>query len=412
MGRGPDTSSEVATAIQTYYQTTQDYLTRVETKADRLLVVEEKVDKLLKLFKEFKSTPTVQDGLSKTGASMDKSPGSRLERILAEQGKQGTEYSRSKSAEETVSKVIQTTKSSQLVVFEKQWHRFAAFVPPTADRTPRLFPDPIPWDKKIQKPLYLGWKPPVYIIEGWSEPNDYEKLSEERKLELQSSSISLPTDLGNGLPKNPGGRTGVNGKGHLPLWGPNSAIILLVTRSSSDQTSGPSDVTTSSFKFIAYKHLLGSQLPWLLVQHPSGCKPETCTKEIIESIIHSRMRQLIKLNPKNQSVLQEAVQRLSRFPPTIIHTGYLDDAINTDHAWIEPTAVHIHIRNSHSYNDTFLQLFSVEGVTFTWLDSTDKAGMRTSHQKILQQTEKIMRSWKRESSKPRKEVKFEKSTYE
>ncbi|VDQ11912.1 unnamed protein product [Trichobilharzia regenti] len=143
-------------------------------------------------------------------------------------------------------------------------HRFAAFVPPTADRTPRLFPTPISWEKQIQTPLYLGWKPPVYSIEGWTEANDFNALPEERKRQLRTQLPHVPApDPVTGLPRNPGGRTGVCGKGYLPLWGPNSALIFLVTKVSYSNPSGSGETSGDPFKFIGFKNPLCSQLPWV-----------------------------------------------------------------------------------------------------------------------------------------------------
>nr|CAH8830372.1 unnamed protein product [Trichobilharzia regenti] len=388
-------SSELSTAIQTYHQTTQEFLTRVEVRTERLKVIEEKVDRLLKLLKDFKGQPfVIGQPLKAAPIGMDQTYDSRIDRILAEVERQQT--ARMKSPDQIVPRVIQTAKGSQMLVFEKNMHRFAAFVPPTADRTPRLFPTPISWEKQIQTPLYLGWKPPVYSIEGWTEANDFNALPEERKRQLRTQLPHVPApDPVTGLPRNPGGRT---------------ALIFLVTKVSYSNPSGSGETSGDPFKFIGFKNPLCSQLPWFLVQHPSECRQEQCTKEMIEIVITSRMRQLIRLHPENQSIIQETVNKLKKISATIIHSGYIDDSINTDHAWIEPVATHIHIPTIEADDYTLLQLFSVEGVHLTWLNPTETVGMRKSHKKILRRGEKSFRPSRKDGTRSRKEVKFDRRT--
>lgn len=112
--------------------------------------------------------------------------------------------------------------------------------------------------------MCLGWKPPVYSIEGWTEPGNFSEISEERKLQFKTLIPNVPPpDPITGCPRNPGGRTGVNGKGHLPEWGANSAIILVITKKIGELLSDSEYTTERDFKVIVYKNPLGSQLPWV-----------------------------------------------------------------------------------------------------------------------------------------------------
>ncbi|CAH8446410.1 unnamed protein product [Schistosoma turkestanicum] len=404
MNRGAEMSSEIATAITTYYNTTHDFLTRVESKTERLKTVEDKVDKVINLIKELnlqKSQPT--ETQPKQQAGMDSSLDSRLERILVATEKPSKTYSRSRSTDQTKVRLIETTKSSQVAVFEKRSHKYAAFVPPTADRTPRLFPYPIPWDRQSRKPMCLGWKPPVYSIEGWTEPRNFSEISEERKRMFQTPIPNVPPpDPITGCPRNPGGRTGVNGKGHLPQWGANSAIIIIITRQPNDSKDTPE----SAFKVVVYKNPLGSQLPWFLVQHPTDCNRTACINEIFDIVTKSRMKRLAKSMPIKKTILGETLKKFISLTTKIIFTGYLDDAINTDNAWIEPTVVHKHISDPDFDYDGLLQLLTPEGVNAVWLDSTDTVGMRSSHERILRKIGKRIKSSSLEMSKTKKEVTF------
>ncbi|CAH8467321.1 unnamed protein product [Schistosoma margrebowiei] len=408
MNRGAEMSSEIAAAISTYYHTTQDHLARVESKADRLKIVEEKVDRVLSLIKELnlkKLQPEETHPKQQTG--MDTSLGSRLERILITKEKPNTAYSRSKSTDQPMIKLIQGTKSSQLAVFEKGSHKYAGFVPPTADRTPRLFPHPIPWDKQSQKPMCLGWKPPVYSIEGWTEPGNFAEISEERKLQFKILIPNVPPpDPITGCPRNPGGRTGVNGKGHLPEWGANSAIILVITKKIGELLSDSEYTTAGDFKVIVYKNPLGSQLPWFLVQHPTDCNRKVCVNEIFGILTKNRMKHLIKSIPTKKTTLLETMKKFNSLTTKIIYSGYLDDTINTDNAWIEPTVVHKHISDPDFDYDELIQLLTPEGINAVWLDSTNTVGMRSSHEKILRQVRRRIQSSSIDISKTTKEVTF------
>ncbi|XP_018644913.1 transient receptor potential cation channel,putative [Schistosoma mansoni] len=408
MNRGAEISSEISAAISTYYQTTHDFLTRVESKTDRLRTVEEKVDKVLSLIKELNSKKSQpEETHPKPQTRMDPSLDSRLERILITKEKPSKVYSRSKSSEQPMIKLVQGTKSSQLAVFEKGSHKYAGFVPPTADRTPRLFPHPIPWEKQSQKPMCLGWKPPVYSIEGWTEPGNFAELSEERKLQFRTRIPNVPSpDPITGCPRNPGGRTGVNGKGHLPEWGANSAIILVITRRSNEHLSESKYTKEEALKVIVYKNPLGSQLPWFLVQHPIGCDHKVCVNEIFDILTKSRMKHLVKLMPTKKTTLVETLKKFTSLTTKIIYSGYLDDTINTDNAWIEPTVVHKHISDPYFDHDELIQLLTPEGINAVWLDSTNTVGMRSSHEKILRQVTKRIQSSSTETLKIVKEVKF------
>ncbi|VDP40461.1 unnamed protein product [Schistosoma mattheei] len=338
---------------------------------------------------------------------MDTSLGSRLERILITKEKPNIAYSRSKSTDQPMIKLIQGTKSSQLAVFEKGSHKYAGFVPPTADRTPRLFPHPIPWDKQSQKPMCLGWKPPVYSIEGWTEPGNFAEISEERKLQFKTLIPNVPPpDPITGCPRNPGGRTGVNGKGHLPEWGANSAIILVITKKIGKLLSDSEYTTEGDFKVIVYKNPLGSQLPWFLVQHPTGCNRKVCVNEIFGILTKNRMKHLIKSMPTKKTTLVETVKKFNSLTTKIIYSGYLDDTINTDNAWIEPTVVHKHISDPDFDHDELIQLLTPEGINAVWLDSTNTVGMRSSHEKILRQVRRRIQSSSIDISKTTKEVTF------
>ena len=48
-----------------------------------------------------------------------------------------------------------------------------------------------------------------------------------------------PYEIVNGVPRNPKGRTGISGRGHLGKWGPNHAADPIVTRWKKNEYNQP-----------------------------------------------------------------------------------------------------------------------------------------------------------------------------
>lgn len=74
----------------------------------------------------------------------------------------------------------------------------------------------------------------------------------------------IPPEPKTGKPRNPGGMTGAGGKGHLPSWGPNAAIILIVTRYADVATSlgfgfGQAE---NNLEYVLYVQRM-AQFPWV-----------------------------------------------------------------------------------------------------------------------------------------------------
>ncbi|CAB1430717.1 unnamed protein product [Pleuronectes platessa] len=121
--------------------------------------------------------------------------------------------------------------------------------------------------------------------------------------------------------RNPGGRTGLRGRGALSQLGPNLNLDLIVTRWR--------DSERSALEYLAVwdESQRNLAFPGGPVQ-PDGLLPVTLKKTMGKTLFE-------KLNAK----VSEG---------TKVSEGYVDDCRNTDDAWVETTVLNIHLdRNSH-----------------------------------------------------------------
>lgn len=146
---------------------------------------------------------------------------------------------------------------------------------------------------------------------------------------------------GEGLPVNPLGRTGLRGKGALPRWGPNHYVFVVITRwqkttllgkenktmefialftADQNHISLPGGFASGENKFDIIRGLFKSEAesstPWRSAED---------MKQFFESCITPSK------NEESSDVKCEVVER-----------GYMDDPLNTDHAWREVELWSIH----------------------------------------------------------------------
>lgn len=122
--------------------------------------------------------------------------------------------------------------------------------------------------------------------------------------------------------RNPRGKTGIQGRGSLGRWGPNHAADVMVTRN--DPASGRKQILLCT-KQVGDS---GSALcyPAGMVE-PGDDVPMTLRKELTEEAVTD----------------SPAVEKLfSEGRKAVVYRGFVDDWRNTDHAWIETTAVWFH----------------------------------------------------------------------
>lgn len=177
---------------------------------------------------------------------------------------------------------------------------------------------------------------PARVIGGpvpWSEPNPaYRPVSYTAESILKRpayadgpepagpfKSYEGPVREENGFPLNPRGRTGIRERGRLGRWGANFAADPILTR-----------VRHGQFELLAIRR--GDTGEWAL---PGGMVDgeeslaETLSRELAEEALgekkSDRFRELFEIRGLE------------------VYRGYVDDPRNTDNAWMETGAVHLHL---------------------------------------------------------------------
>lgn len=184
---------------------------------------------------------------------------------------------------------------------------------------PERFPVPahlVRWESDFPE-----YAPPYYVSPvvlkndsssnpgGWADPEDISLLKE---IVQQSFAGRLRHDeMGRAL--NPAGRTGIAGRGLLGKWGPNYAADPIITWINHGE---------NRVEMLAVQRRDNGQ--WAI---PGGMVDKG------EEISATLTRELA----------EETGVTLEMSRGRLIYQGYVDDPRNTDHAWMETTAKHLHL---------------------------------------------------------------------
>ncbi|KRX21552.1 ADP-ribose pyrophosphatase, mitochondrial [Trichinella nelsoni] len=192
----------------------------------------------------------------------------------------------------------------------------------------------VPPDKASWKVLFPNYSPVHY-----SAPCDANKHCDPEKLSptLKFNSIDNNVDRRStgkkysinekGFPMNPNGRTGVEGRGILPFYGPNYVVVSLITRSS------------KPIEYLAVKNadtdldILG--IPAEFVNMPDSVKITPKVRTVIKEIM---------LKSYANATIEEIFNKVTK-KATLLFRGTLNDERNTDNAWIE--AIWIQLADSN-----------------------------------------------------------------
>lgn len=190
---------------------------------------------------------------------------------------------------------------------------------------PAEYPDryPVPDEKVSWQSEFPDYRPPYYVSpvvrandctrnpNGWADPEDITLLP---CVPQESFEGALIHDRA-GHPLNPLGRTGISGRGLLGKWGPNYAADPIITRC--NRRSG-------LLEMLAIQRKDNGQ--WAI---PGGMVDKG------EEVSRTLSREL----------QEETGVTLAMDQGRMIYQGYVDDPRNTDHAWMETTAKHLHLND-------------------------------------------------------------------
>ena len=184
---------------------------------------------------------------------------------------------------------------------------------------PERFPVPdemVRWERD-----YPEYAPPYYVSPvvlkndssmspgGWADPEDFSLLGAA----VQESFAGRLRHDDRGRALNPAGRTGIAGRGLLGKWGPNYAADPIITWLNRSE---------SRIELLAVQRRDNGQ--WAI---PGGMVDKG------EEITATLTRELA----------EETGVTLDLSQGRLIYQGYVDDPRNTDHAWMETTAKHLHL---------------------------------------------------------------------
>jgi len=144
---------------------------------------------------------------------------------------------------------------------------------------------------------------------GWADPEDLALVPEIPRMSFCGTLLHDPI----GRPLNPAGRTGLAGRGLLGKWGPNYAADPIITRINRHERC---------VEMLAVQRRDNGQ--WAI---PGGMVDKG------EEVSRTLAREL----------REETGVSLDMAAGLFVCQGYVDDPRNTDHAWMETTAKHLHL---------------------------------------------------------------------
>jgi ADP-ribose pyrophosphatase len=196
-------------------------------------------------------------------------------------------------------------------------------------------------DRKLTGPVdwkqpNAGYKPTQFtheIVEAgpnWADPGDAESA---RMLRPSAKFVSyegqVNTSIDGVTPRNPRGRTGLEERGLLGKWGANFAADPIVTRVNPE---------SGKLEMIAIERVDAKQwaIPGGMVDFGEPVSA-TLSRELAEEALGKEAQ------PEQVKALEHKFKDMFATSGHEVYAGYVDDPRNTDNAWMETKAVHLHL---------------------------------------------------------------------
>ncbi|XP_076026101.1 transient receptor potential cation channel subfamily M member 2-like isoform X2 [Genypterus blacodes] len=205
---------------------------------------------------------------------------------------------------------------------------------------------PVPEEKVPWEVCFTSYMPPHYASE---DSGDHVDGSESEALDNY---------------RNPGGRTGMRGRGALSCLGPNLNVDLVLTRWR--------DSKRSVLEFLAVWD--ESQAAWALPGGPvqSGENLPVMLMKVLDQKLYETINTNIKEGTKVKQVFE----------------GYVDDSRNTDNAWVETTVLTFHLDRTSPFMDTVATSHG-SSQTVQWQEVSGKAQLCSNQRDNLRLIAKL-----------------------
>ncbi|XP_071441113.1 ADP-ribose pyrophosphatase, mitochondrial [Hetaerina americana] len=258
--------------------------------------------------------------------------------------------------------------------------------------------DKVPWHVEWAEYSPVMYTAPHLLrtsgeLPDWADPEDFGSV--HPKWNAVDVNINRKSHMGVyevhfNKPRNPQGRTGLQGRGCLGRWGPNHAADPIVTRwKTAKGENGASKILTHLktsmpiLQFVAIKRKDCGEwaIPGGMVD-PGEDSTSTLLREFLEEA----------LNIEETSAVEERrsiVNQVSRFFRDIairqlIHSGYVDDPRNTDNAWMETIAFNFHQPSENADNCLPSLKAGSDAAEAVWVDICHTNSLYASHSDFLE----------------------------
>ncbi|XP_063694894.1 ADP-ribose pyrophosphatase, mitochondrial-like isoform X2 [Bolinopsis microptera] len=184
--------------------------------------------------------------------------------------------------------------------------------------------------------------------------------------------------LDEGVPRNPRGRTGMIGRGVLGRWGPNHTATPIITRWARDKTGALREVEGKRvLETVAVRSRTGWALPCELVV-PEDKLGFGTRRAFLTELVRNKTR----------TAAEDASKSLSQLfaEGTVIYRGYVDDAKNTDNAWLETVSVNFHDNSGTKFGSFRL------AEDFTWVEAHFSLNVFAQHKEWLREVVELHRA--------------------
>ncbi|KAL9974194.1 hypothetical protein ACROYT_G011206 [Oculina patagonica] len=254
--------------------------------------------------------------------------------------------------------------------------------------------DKVPWEVDFPDYSPVSYTAPVVLKKpSWADPDlmsmhslgrpplAYNRLDDEYHVNRSSHMGSYR--VVEGLPLNPMGRTGMQGRGLLGRFGPNHAADPIVTRWKRTSTGVMLDGGKKVLEFVAIQRKDNSQ--WAI---PGGMvEPGQVVTQALKAEFGEEAMAKLNFTEDERERISRQIDKLFN-NGVEVYKGYVDDPRNTDNSWMETVAVNFHDDTGEVFSEFKLQAGD-DAAAVRWQRVSGNIPLFASHVSILEKVAKM-----------------------